>query len=89
VQDEGGVHLRCINPACPAQIVEKLRFFCARDQMDIEMMGEVLAAQLLAEGLAARPAEEGHGRGDRQHRTSSHRSGLRIGRTRGDTNRSL
>ena len=51
VQDEGGVYLRCINPACPAQIVEKLRFFCGRDQMDIEMMGEVLVAQLVGQGL--------------------------------------
>jgi DNA ligase (NAD+) len=28
-----------------------VRFFCGRDQMDIEMMGEVLVAQLVGQGL--------------------------------------
>ncbi len=52
VRDEGGVYLRCINPTCPAQLVERLRFFCGRDQMDIEGAGEVLVAQLVSAGLA-------------------------------------
>ncbi len=39
-QDEGGVYLRCTNAECPAQIVERLKYFCARDQMDIEGAGE-------------------------------------------------
>ena len=34
-KDEGGVYIRCINPACPAQLKERLRYFCGRDQMDI------------------------------------------------------
>jgi DNA ligase (NAD+) len=51
VRDEGGVFLRCVNPACPAQIKERLRYFCARDQMDIEGVGDVLAAQLVDTGL--------------------------------------
>ena len=50
-RDEGGVFLRCANPACPAQIKERLRYFCARDQMDIEGVGDVLAAQLVDSGL--------------------------------------
>jgi len=50
-RDEGGVYLRCTNPACPAQQIERIRFFCGRDQMDIEMMGEVLVAQLVGHGL--------------------------------------
>jgi DNA ligase (NAD+) len=51
VRDEGGVFLRCVNPACPAQIKERLRYFCARDQMDIEGVGDALANQLVDSGL--------------------------------------
>lgn len=47
VRDENGVFLRCVNPACPAQIKERLRYFCARDQMDIEGMGPALVDQLV------------------------------------------
>src|SRR5262249_39561894 len=50
-QDEGGVYLRCINPDCPAQIIERLRYFCARDQMDIEGAGIKLIEMLVANGL--------------------------------------
>ncbi|MGD8454489.1 MAG: NAD-dependent DNA ligase LigA [Phycisphaerae bacterium] len=51
VQDEGGVFLRCINPACPAQLVERVRFFCARGQMDIEGAGVVLVETLVSQGF--------------------------------------
>ena len=50
-RDEGGVFLRCINPECPAQIKEKLRYFCARNQMDIEGVGPALVEQLVDRGL--------------------------------------
>lgn len=53
-QDEGGVYLRCINPDCPAQLVERLRFFCARDQMDIEGAGIKLIEMLVAGGFIKR-----------------------------------
>lgn len=50
-QDEGGVYLRCQNPSCPAQLVERLRFYCGRDQMDIEGAGEKFVAAVVAAGL--------------------------------------
>jgi DNA ligase (NAD+) len=50
-QDEGGVYVRCINPGCPAQRFERLKFFCGRDQMDIAMLGEVMVGKLLEAGL--------------------------------------
>ncbi len=50
-QDEGGVYLRCINPACPAQLKERLIHFCGRNQMDIEGAGQVLIETLVDEGL--------------------------------------
>jgi DNA ligase (NAD+) len=49
--DEGGVYLRCINPACPAQLKERLQFFCGRDQMDIEGVGPAVVEQLVEAGL--------------------------------------
>ncbi|MCK4341245.1 MAG: NAD-dependent DNA ligase LigA [Phycisphaerae bacterium] len=51
MQDEGGVYLRCINPACPAQVVERIRFFCARSQMDIEGGGIKLVEALVKQGF--------------------------------------
>lgn len=51
VQDEGGVYLRCINPACPAQRKERLIHFAGRNQMDIEGAGEVLVETLVDQGL--------------------------------------
>lgn len=50
-REEGGVFLRCENPACPAQIKERLRYFCGRDQMNIEGMGPALVDQLVDRGL--------------------------------------
>ncbi len=49
-QDEGGVYIRCNNPACPAQIKEKLRYFAGRNAMDIEGLGEKLIEQLVDGG---------------------------------------
>ncbi len=51
VQDVGGVYIRCINPTCPAQLREGLRFFASRQAMDIEGLGIKLIEQLIAAGL--------------------------------------
>jgi DNA ligase (NAD+) len=50
-RDEGGVYIRCINPSCPAQLKERLRFFANRKAMDIEGLGEKLIDQLVDQGL--------------------------------------
>jgi DNA ligase (NAD+) len=44
-------YIRCVNPACPAQLKERLRWFCHRGQMDIEGLGDVLVDQLVEQGL--------------------------------------
>ncbi|MCX5659281.1 MAG: NAD-dependent DNA ligase LigA [Planctomycetota bacterium] len=49
VEDE--VALRCNNPACPAQVREKLIWFAGRDQMDIEGLGEETVNQIADAGL--------------------------------------
>lgn len=51
VQDEGGVYIRCTNPICPAQLKERLIYFCARNQMDIEGAGRKLIETLVDESL--------------------------------------
>ncbi len=40
----------CLNPECPAQIYEKLVWFCGRKQMDIEGLGEKTISQIRADG---------------------------------------
>jgi DNA ligase (NAD+) len=40
---------RCVNPECPAQVREKLVWFCGRKQMDIEGLGEKTIDQIRAE----------------------------------------
>ncbi len=56
-KDEGGVYIRCINPACPAQLKERLIHFAHRNQMDIEGLGEVLVSQLVDSGLVKSHAD--------------------------------
>ncbi|MCG3137872.1 MAG: DNA ligase [Phycisphaerae bacterium] len=46
-KDVNGVYIRCINPTCPAQVRERLIYFCGRDQMDIAGMGEAVIDKLL------------------------------------------
>ena len=41
------VALRCENMSCPAQLKERIRHFASREAMDIEGMGEAIAAQLV------------------------------------------
>ena len=43
--------LRCVNPECPAQFREKLKWFVGRGQMDIAGMGEKVVDQLVDTGL--------------------------------------
>jgi DNA ligase (NAD+) len=50
-KDEGGVYIRCQNPACPAQLRETLIFFASRPAMNIDGLGEKLVEQLLAAKL--------------------------------------
>lgn len=50
-RDEGGVAIRCLNPSCPAQLKERLRFFAERQAMDIEGLGPAIIDQLVDRGL--------------------------------------
>ena len=48
---EGEVMARCTNASCPAQLVERVRHFASRGAMDIEGLGDQLAAALVESGL--------------------------------------
>jgi DNA ligase (NAD+) len=50
-RDPGGVYLRCVNPECPAQLLERLKHFAGRDQMDIDGLGPKLIELLVANNL--------------------------------------
>jgi len=54
---DGMVALLCTNPECPAQFRERLGFFAARDQMDIENLGPAVVDQLIDSGLVNRFAD--------------------------------
>lgn len=47
---------RCTNPACPAQLKEKLHHFAARNAMDIDGLGPSLIDQLVDGGLVKNAA---------------------------------
>ena len=46
-----GPKLYCVNPECPAQFREKLKWFVGRGQMDVDGLGEKLVDQLVDAGL--------------------------------------
>ncbi len=54
-RSDAAVAHRCPNPACPAQVRERLRHFASRSAMDIRGLGEALIDQLVASGEVSRP----------------------------------
>jgi len=50
LEHDGGF-VRCMNPSCPAQLAERIRFWAGRNQMDIDELGEKLIEKLLAKGF--------------------------------------
>lgn len=57
VRLEGEAAHRCVNLSCPAQIKEHIRHFASRNAMDIDGLGEKVAASLFDAGLIADPAD--------------------------------
>ena len=48
---EDGANLRCVNPACPAQVLGNLKHYASRQAMDIEGLAGKTLERLLREGL--------------------------------------
>jgi DNA ligase (NAD+) len=57
VREEGEKVWRCTGAACPAQLVGKLRQFASRRAMDVEGLGEKLAASLVERKLVRDAAD--------------------------------
>jgi DNA ligase (NAD+) len=55
--DEDGAILRCTGLDCPAQLQARLQHFASRGGMDIEGLGDKLAAQLVESSLVKRAAD--------------------------------
>jgi len=47
IRIEGEVALRCVNPACFAQIAESIKYFVSRNAMNIDGLGDKVVEQLL------------------------------------------
>lgn len=56
-RDEGGVYIRCTNPACPAQLRQRLVYFGSRTGMDIDGLGEEVVDLLLQKELVENYAD--------------------------------
>ena len=57
LKDENGVYLRCQNPVCPAQLIEKIRHYAGRDQMDVDGLGISIIEQLVNKEMVSSFAE--------------------------------
>ncbi len=57
VRIEGEVAVRCVNLSCQAQLREHISHFASRTALDIDGMGDKLAAQLVADSLVRDPAD--------------------------------
>ena len=49
-RETDGPHIFCENPSCPAQLLERLKHFAGRKQMNIDGLGERLIEQLIDAG---------------------------------------
>ena len=55
--EQEGPKLYCMNPECPAQFRERLKWFVGRGQMDVDGFGEKLIDQVLDAGLVTHFAD--------------------------------
>ena len=46
----GGIDLLCVNPACPKQLKERIKWYCGRGQMDVDRLGVKLIDALVDAG---------------------------------------
>ena len=57
VRVEGEVAVRCVNPACPAQLARRIEHFASRNALDIRSLGETVVDALVSQGLVQDPLD--------------------------------
>lgn len=50
LREEDSAYTRCTNASCPAQVRERILHFCARDNANIDNIGDVLVDKLVGSG---------------------------------------
>ena len=56
-REEGEVAVRCVNPACPAQLARRVEHFASRDALDLRALGETVVDALVAQKMIADPLD--------------------------------
>ena len=54
---EGEVAVRCLNPACPAQLSRRIEHFASRNALDIRALGETVVDELVGQKLVMDPLD--------------------------------
>ena len=54
---EGEVAIRCVNPACPAQLARRIEHFASRNALDIRALGETVIDALVEKGMVGDPLD--------------------------------
>ena len=54
---EGEVALRCVNPACPAQLRRRVEHFASRNALDIRALGETAVDAMVEQGWISDPLD--------------------------------
>ena len=57
VREEGEVAVRCVNPACPAQLARRIEHFASRNALDIRALGETVVDAMVAQELVKDPLD--------------------------------
>ena len=57
VRAEGEVAVRCVNPACPAQLSRRIEHFASRNALDVRALGETVVDALVAQELVKDPLD--------------------------------
>ncbi len=57
VREAGEVAVRCVNPACPAQLARRVEHFASRNALDVKALGEAVVDALVEKRMIADPLD--------------------------------
>ncbi len=56
-RDKDGAYVRCLNPHCPAQVVERIIHFVSKSGVDVDGLGSRLIEKMVELGILSDPAD--------------------------------